>query len=415
VGRCAAHADCSLSRQKLLPTEDRLSFNDPRFLTGPGIPGLVSIIIPCYNRANIVRETIDSVLAQTYAKFEVILIDDGSTDHTREVVSSYDDRRIRYFYKANGGLSAARNSGLDAARGEFVAFLDSDDVWQSWKLGAQVEIFRRHPEAGLIWSDMSAFTNAGEIRSERHLRTYYSAYSVVNFEQAHEPAGTLSDLVADAPASFASCPYYVSDVFHDMFSGNLVHPSTAIVRRKRLQTSGPFEPEITGLGAEDYHFYFRICSHGPVAFLDAPTTLYRVHPSQLSTCNSLHEARGNLNVVLHWMQRRPPTLPQVMIDRSLAHSHAWVGAEELNAGNPRAASRHLWQSIRLHRTQPSTMLLLFRSLLPQRAAKLMRIVKRAMLHTIMRPLAGLALILSDQQNFLGEFVGVFQSDLISSL
>ncbi|HZF73410.1 MAG TPA: glycosyltransferase family A protein, partial [Gemmatimonadaceae bacterium] len=99
-------------------------------MTDPGVPGLISIVIPCYNRAHIVRETIDSVLAQTYRNFEVILIDDGSTDNTREVVSSYDDRRIRYFYKANGGLSAARNSGLDSARGEFVAFLDSDDVWR---------------------------------------------------------------------------------------------------------------------------------------------------------------------------------------------------------------------------------------------------------------------------------------------
>lgn len=389
--------------------------NQETFLPGPGVPGLVSIVIPCYNRANIVRETIDSVLAQTYAKFEVILIDDGSTDNTREVITTYDDRRIRYFYKANGGLSAARNSGLDSARGEFIAFLDSDDVWQSWKLSAQVEIFRRHPEAGLVWSDMSAFRNAGEILAERHLRTYYSVYSVVNFEQTHERAGTLSDLVADAPVGFATCPYYVADVFHHMFSGNLVHPSTAVVRRDRLQKSGPFEPEITGLGAEDYHFYFRICSHGPIAFLDAPTTLYRVHSSQLSTCNSLHEARGNLNVVMHWMHRRPPTLPQLVIHRSLAHSHAWVGAEELSAGNPRVASRHLWQSLRLHRMQPSTVLLLFQSLLPRHTVRGMRALKRVLLGAIMRPLAGLALILSDEQNSLPQLVGFLQSEWASNL
>src|SRR5206468_4406731 len=134
--------------------------NRNTYLPGPGVSGLVSIVIPCFNRADIVGDTIDSVLAQTYVNFEAIIVDDGSTDNTREIISGYDDRRLRYVYKLNGGLSSARNSGLELARGEFIAFLDSDDVWQSWKLEAQVEIFRRHPEAGLIWSDMSTFTNA---------------------------------------------------------------------------------------------------------------------------------------------------------------------------------------------------------------------------------------------------------------
>jgi glycosyltransferase involved in cell wall biosynthesis len=384
-------------------------------MPGPGIPGLVSIIVPCYNRADIVRDTIDSVLVQTYAKFEVIVIDDGSTDNTREVIATYNDSRIRYFYRENGGLSAARNSGLDAARGEFIAFLDSDDVWQSWKLSAQVEIFRRHPEVGLIWSDMSTFAEIGEILAERHLRAYYSAYSVANFEQDHEPAGTLSELLAAAPASFADSPYYVTDVFHHMFSGNLVHPSTAIVRRDRLRQSGAFEPEITGGGAEDYHFYFRICAQGPGAFLDAPTISYRVHSSQMSTCNRLHEARANLHVLMHWMQRRPPTLPQPVIRRSLASSHAWLGTEELNAGNPHAAIHHLLQSLRLHKTQPATIVLLFLSLIPQRAARVLRVLKHALLSPIARPLAVLAVFLSDDQNLLNQLADLFPSELASSL
>ena len=111
----------------------------PSFLPGPGVPGLVSVIIPTFNRADIIRETLDSVLAQTYSNFEAIVIDDGSADRTRAVVSAYRDPRIKYSYKENGGLSSARNAGLDLARGEFIAFLDSDDVWHSWKLAAQVD------------------------------------------------------------------------------------------------------------------------------------------------------------------------------------------------------------------------------------------------------------------------------------
>src|SRR5947208_16245913 len=108
------------------------------FIRGPGAAGLVSVINPCFSRADIVGETIESVLSPSYARFEIIVIADGSTDNTREVVSAYADRRIRYFYKANGGLSAARSSGLHAARGEFTPFLHSDDVWSAWKLKARM-------------------------------------------------------------------------------------------------------------------------------------------------------------------------------------------------------------------------------------------------------------------------------------
>lgn len=99
--------------------------------TGPGEPGLVSVIIPSYNRGYIVGKSIESVLAQSYRQIEVIVVDDGSTDNTREVVAGFDDR-VRYFYKENGGVSTARNLGLRECRGEFIALLDSDDLWLPW-------------------------------------------------------------------------------------------------------------------------------------------------------------------------------------------------------------------------------------------------------------------------------------------
>ena len=384
---------------------------DPEgFLAGAGTPGLVSIIIPCYNRAHIVGETIDSVLAQSYGNFEAILVDDGSTDSTRDVVSRYADSRIRYFYKANGGLSSARNFGLAVARGEFIAFLDSDDVWKHWKLTAQIEIFRLHPEVGLVWSDMSTFETAGVVLAERHLRDYYSAYNDVRFEETYEPAGLLSSLLHDAPGDLAASPYFVADIFPHMYSGNLVHPPTAIVRRERLRKSGPFQPEVTGAGAEDYHFYFRIAALGPVAFLDSPTTLYRVHSAQMSTWNRLNEARGNLKVVMHWAQRRPPGLARSTLRRRLASSHAWLGAEELQAGNAGAATQHLWLSLRLEVRQPSTITLLAVSLLPRSAADLLRACKRAMLTMLARPVIGLIILWSNDQEFFFRLIGLFQPE-----
>jgi GT2 family glycosyltransferase len=101
--------------------------------TDAGEVGLVSVVIPNYNRAYILGRTIDSVLQQTYRPVDVIVIDDRSTDDTRRLVEAFGSA-VRYFYQINAGVSAARNRGFREARGEFVALLDSDDSWCSWKL-----------------------------------------------------------------------------------------------------------------------------------------------------------------------------------------------------------------------------------------------------------------------------------------
>jgi glycosyltransferase involved in cell wall biosynthesis len=105
------------------------------------IPG-ISVIIPTYNRAQLVTKAIDSVLAQTYHDYEIIVVDDGSTDNTKEVLQPYMDR-IRYIYQENAGVSAARNAGIRVAKGEWIAFIDSDDQWLPDKLSAQIEFVSR--------------------------------------------------------------------------------------------------------------------------------------------------------------------------------------------------------------------------------------------------------------------------------
>ncbi|HST08347.1 MAG TPA: glycosyltransferase family 2 protein [Gemmatimonadaceae bacterium] len=368
------------------------------FLPGPGVAGLVSVIVPCYNRADIVGETIESVLSQTYENFEIVMVDDGSTDNTAGVISNYADPRIRYIYQTNGGLSAARNSALRVAAGEFIAFLDSDDLWLNWKLSAQVELFLRHSEVGLMWSDMNTFASAGKIDGERQLRGMYSAYGAVDFTAMRSYEARLSDFVPDRFSGGSDFQYYVDDFFRYMFSGNLVLPSTAIVRRERLRSAGPFDREFTGFGAEDYHFYFRILSQGAGAFMDVPTTLYRVHSAQMSIRNRLLEARANLHVLSQWLHQRPKSISKKTVRKSLASSHAWLGTEELNAGNVRTATRHFWESLRHHRMQPYTLMLLLLSVIPRRAASVLRALKRVALNPLGRPLAALVLLLSDDLN-----------------
>ncbi len=105
---------------------------------------LVTCIIPAFNREKYIAEAIDSVLDQTYGNIEIIVIDDGSTDNTSEIVKSFNSK-VKYFYQPNSGASAARNSGILKAAGDFISFLDSDDLWEKNKISLQMECFKNNP------------------------------------------------------------------------------------------------------------------------------------------------------------------------------------------------------------------------------------------------------------------------------
>lgn len=108
---------------------------------------LVSVVIPCYNRAAVLERSVRSVLAQSYAELELIVVDDGSTDQTRQVVEKIEDPRLRYVYQKNAGACAARNHGAALAKGEYIAFHDSDDVWHPDKLEKQMQVMEeKHPD-----------------------------------------------------------------------------------------------------------------------------------------------------------------------------------------------------------------------------------------------------------------------------
>lgn len=132
-------------------------------MANAGYP-MVSVILPTYNRAQLVGRALRSVLDQTYRDFELIVVDDGSSDHTAEVVRSFADPRIRYLcHDENRGAAAARNTGIGAARGEYVAFLDSDDEWLPEKLRRQIEVLQEAPPTvGVIYTDMWRISKEGK-------------------------------------------------------------------------------------------------------------------------------------------------------------------------------------------------------------------------------------------------------------
>ncbi len=114
----------------------------------------VSVVIPTYNRGHTVCEAIESVLAQTFGDFEVIVVDDGSADDSAEKIAAIRDSRVRYIRQSNAGVSAARNRGVAEARGEIISFLDSDDLWKPEKLTHEVRFLEEHPEVPAVFGDI---------------------------------------------------------------------------------------------------------------------------------------------------------------------------------------------------------------------------------------------------------------------
>ena len=135
---------------------------------------LVSVIIPCYNYADYIPETLESILAQTYTHWEAIVVDDGSVDNTACVVADYVklDSRIQYHYQRNQGMSAARNAGIGLARGEYIQFLDSDDYVAATKFEIQVGLLRSNKDADLVYSDAYNFIHEFEANTARKFRKF---------------------------------------------------------------------------------------------------------------------------------------------------------------------------------------------------------------------------------------------------
>ncbi len=335
--------------------------------SGPGEPGLVSVVVPSYNRGYIIERAIDSVLAQSYDRLEVIVVDDGSTDDTRRRVEAYGEP-VRYLHRANGGVSAARNTGLEAARGEFIALLDSDDAWMPWKLAAQVRFLRAHPDVGMVWTDMAAIDPDGVVVYPTYLRRMYAAYGKTAIDTWLRPAGTVGDLANVAPDVLSERRTWAGNLFTAMFFGSLVHTSTVLLRRERLRAVGRFDETLWPAG-EDYDFHWRTCREGLVGFLDVPSIRYRISALDQLTGAAYRVAiaRNNLRTLERRIRedRARLELPRATIRRVLSEAHGWLG-EELQRGNLAGSTRHLASGLRL-RPRPRQAALLALSLFPFQA------------------------------------------------
>jgi glycosyltransferase involved in cell wall biosynthesis len=204
---------------------------------------LISVIIPVYNAEKNLRETIDSLLAQTYQNFEAIFIDDGSTDTSVEIIKSYDDNRIIILQQKNSGSATARNNGISAANGDWIAFLDADDVWFSEKLMKQYQC----------------------------VKTGYWSYTDSYF---------LGGVFPEKTSTASLSGHFSGEVFSELVQRNFIGTSTVLVRKKMLVECGKFSVDMKAL--QDWDCWLKIASKYPVIYVGEPLSYYRVHSQSVS-------------------------------------------------------------------------------------------------------------------------------------
>ena len=235
------------------------------------IKGKFSIILPYYNGKQYIRETVDSVLAQTYKEFELVLIDDGSprkadSDFLVSLVESLKDPRIKYYRKINGGLSDARNFGLEKSEGEFIAFLDQDDLWDTEKLSLQAEVFSG--------GDVKFICTDAKIIGER-----------TEEMRIGEKWGFSGGLIADT--------------FSRLIKGDFVAFSSVAFRRSVLAEAGYSNKAYVVV--TDYEYVFRFAEKMDFYFIAKSLLSYRLHEGNTSK----QRVRGECETISLLFDRKP--------------------------------------------------------------------------------------------------------------
>jgi len=226
---------------------------------------LVSVVIPAWNAADFLPATLETVFNQTWQPFEIIVVDDGSTDHTAQCLTEYGDRITVVSLTNSGGPSRPRNEGIKRSRGEFIAFFDSDDLMEATKLSTAMEVFAVHPEVDFVCSNFRSIDMTDQLVSNDYLAEYQ------DFRQGLQPSSVADTGTLPGAAAFVS-----------LLRANFVGTSSVVCRRDVFDEVGPFIEEMKN--SDDVDMWRRIAGKGHnFAFIDRVLHSYRINPDGISS------------------------------------------------------------------------------------------------------------------------------------
>ncbi len=270
------------------------------------IKGRTSVIIPTYNRSRWLSDAIESVLAQTYPDVEIIVVNDGSTDNTEEILEPYMDK-ITYIYQENGGQGTAVNAGIKAATGEYIGRVDNDDLFAPEKVERQVEVFRQNPQLGLVASYTYVIDGEGDIKATREV------------------------------PDFSKHGAFLSLLQHCIFC-----QPTVIVRKECYDTVGPYK----NIFAEDYEMWIRIARHYPADVIREPLTMYRRHDENLSGQDRLTEKNAEISAFICEIMDTISMEELIPGISSVPHAHDVRGAIFLRHNLYKRAGREFHKAVK---------------------------------------------------------------------
>lgn len=235
---------------------------------------VISVVIPTYNNAHLIGDALESVFKQSFRDYEIIVVDDGSTDHTRELLKPYTER-ITYYHQENQGLAVARNTGLRLAGGEYITYLDADDIWHPENLRVKADILKRFPGLGGVFSDFLIFDASG-VRDPRGTKKLFPFFRRTgrDFKDIFQH----TDTVQVEPGRSAIVHH--GQVFDSLFWGNFILPTSMVFNRSFAQAVGEFRPHMRT--QQDYEYWLRFSKSYPLAYVDDVLVSYRRHPQQLT-------------------------------------------------------------------------------------------------------------------------------------
>ena len=262
---------------------------------------LVTVAIPSYNAAATLASALDSLLAQTHTNLQIVVIDDGSRDATKDVLAAYADR-VQSSHQANAGLANARNAGVRRAHGNYIALMDADDLCRPERIAIQLAYLEAHPDVVLCSSDFSGFNEHGALPGVS-LQSYYSCL-------AELPEGLASVYPVSEAMHFGarSIAARRGNVYDTIALGNFVHPPTIMFRRTLIERCGNFDESIANMC--DHDWLVRASRCGEFAVIQAPLLDYRISAQQLSGARNRVQVTIDNALVLQKTCRDDPDLVQ---------------------------------------------------------------------------------------------------------